>query len=102
MILIEVEFIYSVLVSCVQQSDSVMYYIFFFRWFSIIDYGKILRGVPCAIQLSTLNSGVGDEQEVCLPCGGSLGIPRLSGNTECLPAACRSRPGGPLCARYLH
>lgn len=59
MILIEVEFIYSVLVSCVQQSDSVMYYIFFFRWFSIIDYGKILRGVPCAIQLSTLNSGGG-------------------------------------------
>ena len=37
------------LVSGIQQSDSVAY-IFFFRFFSIIGYYKILNIVPCAIQ----------------------------------------------------
>ena len=50
----EVELIYNVvLVSGVQQSDSVIHeciYIFFFRFFSIIGYYKILRTVPCALQ----------------------------------------------------
>ena len=37
-----------VLVSSVQQSDSVMdIYVFFFRFFSIIGYYKILSIVPC-------------------------------------------------------
>ena len=44
--LIEVWLIYSVvLVSGVQKSDT-----FFFRFFSIIVYYKILNIVPCAIQ----------------------------------------------------
>ena len=48
--LIDVELIYNiVLVSGVQQSDSVIY-ICFFRLFSIIGYYKILNIVPCAIQ----------------------------------------------------
>ena len=46
--------IYSVvLVSSVQQSDSVIHmyiYIFSFRFFSLIGYYKILSVVPCAIQ----------------------------------------------------
>ena len=39
------------LVSDVQQSDSVAYniYIFFFRFFSIIGYYKILNIIPCMI-----------------------------------------------------
>ena len=40
-----------VLVSGIQQSDSVLYmciYIFLFRFFSIIGYYKILSVVPCA------------------------------------------------------
>ena len=45
--LIEIEFIYSV--SGIQQSDSVMY-MFFFRFFSLIGYYKILSIVLCAIQ----------------------------------------------------
>ena len=37
--------------SGVQQSDSVIHmYIFFFRFFSLIGYCKILNIVPCAIQ----------------------------------------------------
>ena len=40
-----------VLISGIQQSDSCIYiYIFFFRFFSIINYYKILNIVPCAIQ----------------------------------------------------
>ena len=46
--LIEVELIYnSVLVSGVQQSDSVIYTYTFL--FSIIGYYKVLNVVPCAI-----------------------------------------------------
>ena len=51
--LIEVELISNVLVSGVQQSDSVIHiciYLFFFRFFSIMGYYKILNTVPCAIQ----------------------------------------------------
>ena len=52
--LIEVQLIYSVvLVSGVQQSDSVIHMytnLFFFRFFSIIGYYKILDIVPCATQ----------------------------------------------------
>ena len=54
--LIEVKLIYHVvLVSGVQESDSVIHiyiYIFFFRYFSIIGYYKILNTliVPCAMQ----------------------------------------------------
>ena len=54
-IFIEVQLIYNV--SGVQQSDSVFKiyihihtYMFFFRFFSIIDHYKILNIVPCAIQ----------------------------------------------------
>ena len=53
--LIEVQLIYNiVLVSGVQQGDSVLYiyvcvYIFFFRFSSIIGYYKTLNIVPCAI-----------------------------------------------------
>ena len=52
---IYVELIYNiVLVSGVQQSESVIYlytHIYnFFRLFSIIDYYKILNIIPCAIQ----------------------------------------------------
>ena len=46
-------FVYNVvLVSGVQQSDSVYMhiYLFFFRFFSYIVYYKILSIVPCAIQ----------------------------------------------------
>ena len=46
--LIEVQLSYNVvLVSDVQQSDS---YIYFFIFFSIIGYYRILNIVPCAIQ----------------------------------------------------
>ena len=50
---IEVQLIYNlVLVSGVQQSDSVLYILFiFFRLFSIIGYYKIMSIVPTAIQL---------------------------------------------------
>ena len=50
--LIEVYLIYNVvLISTVQQSDSVMHrYIFFFIFFSIMVYYRILNIVPCAIQ----------------------------------------------------
>ena len=50
--LIDVQLIYIVvLISAVQQSDSVVYaYISFFRFFSLIGYYKILSIVPCAIQ----------------------------------------------------
>ena len=51
---IEVQLIYKVvLVSSVQQSDSVIYiyvYIYFSIFFSIIGYYKILSRFPCAIQ----------------------------------------------------
>ena len=51
-LLIELWLIYNVVLdSGVQQSDSVIFiYIFFFRFFSIIGYYKILNIVPCAIQ----------------------------------------------------
>ena len=40
-----------VLVSGVQQSDSVISIsVFFFRFFSIVGYYKILNIAPCAIQ----------------------------------------------------
>ena len=51
--LIEVYLISNVLVSGVQQSDSVIHiciYLFFFRFFSIKGYYKILNTVPCSIQ----------------------------------------------------
>ena len=52
--LIKVQLIYNVvLISVVQQSDSVLYIymdIFFFIFFSIIGYYKILNIVPCAMQ----------------------------------------------------
>ena len=50
--LIGVWLIYNVvLVSDIQQSDSVIYiYLLFFRNFSIIDYFKILNIVLCVIQ----------------------------------------------------
>ena len=56
--LIELWLVYNaMLVSGVQQSDSVIcisiylsIYLFFFRFFSIIGYYKILNIVPCAIQ----------------------------------------------------
>ena len=43
------------LVSDVQHSDPVIYiyiyiYIYIFRFFSIIDYYKILSIIPCALQ----------------------------------------------------
>ena len=39
-----------VLISGIQQSDSLRYiHIFFFRFFSIVDYYRILNIVPCAI-----------------------------------------------------
>ena len=41
---------YKVFVSRVQQSDSVVRDIFFFRFFSPIGCYKILSVVPCAIQ----------------------------------------------------
>ena len=49
---IEIQLIYNVvLVSGLQQSDSVICICtFFFRFFSIIGYYKILSRVPCAIQ----------------------------------------------------
>ena len=54
--LIDVWLIYNVvLVSGVQQSDSVVYsvlyiYIFFFVFFSIMVYHRMLNIIPCAIQ----------------------------------------------------
>jgi len=50
---LEEELIYAVLISSVQQSGSVLYIylsIFIFRFFSIIDYYKILNIVPCTRQ----------------------------------------------------
>ena len=44
-----------VLVSGVQQSDLVLF-MFFFRFFSIIGYYKILSIVLCAIQLILVDS----------------------------------------------
>ena len=51
--LIEVQLIYNVLVSGVQQSDSVEYiyrYPLFFRFFSHLGHYRVLSRVPCAIQ----------------------------------------------------
>ena len=53
--LIAVWLIYNaVLISAVQQSDSVIYilyiYAFFFIFFSIMTYHRILNIVPCAMQ----------------------------------------------------
>ena len=50
---IEVQLIYNVgLISTVQQSDSVIIYIyfFFFKFFPIMVYHRILSIAPCAIQ----------------------------------------------------
>ena len=48
--LIEVYLIYDVVfISGIQHSDSVLY-VFFFRFFSLIGYYKILSRVPCAMQ----------------------------------------------------
>ena len=49
---IEVWLIYSVvLISAVQQSDSLTHiYTFFFIFFSTVVYHRILNIVPCAIQ----------------------------------------------------
>ena len=49
---IEVQLTYNVVfISAVQQSDSVIHiYTFFFIFFSIIFYHRILDIVPCAIQ----------------------------------------------------
>ena len=49
---IEVQLIYTVvLISAVQQSDSVIHmYTFFFILFSIMVYHRILNIVPCAVQ----------------------------------------------------
>ena len=48
---IEVQLIYVVLISAVQQSDSVIHiYTFFFMFFSIMAYHRILNIIPCAIQ----------------------------------------------------
>ena len=49
---IEVQLIHNVvLISAVQQSDSVIHmYTFFFILFSIMVYHRILNRVPCAIQ----------------------------------------------------
>ena len=42
---------YNMLISTVQQSDSVMHtHAFFFIFFSIIIYHRVLSIVPCAIQ----------------------------------------------------
>ena len=48
---IEVQLIYNVvLISAVQQSDSVIHiYTFFFIFFSIMVYHRILNIVPCVI-----------------------------------------------------
>ena len=48
----EVQLIYNVvLISAIQQSDSVIHtYIFFFIFFSITVYHRVLNIVPCAIQ----------------------------------------------------
>ena len=48
LILLMVELIYIVLISAVWPSDSVIY-TFFFIFFSIIVYHRILNIVPCAI-----------------------------------------------------
>ena len=54
---IEIQLIYKLLVLGVQKSDSVLYvmyiyvcmFLFFFRFFSILSYCKILSIVPCAL-----------------------------------------------------
>ena len=48
---IEVQLIYNVvLISAVQQIDSVIYIYIYFIFFSIMVYHRILNIVPCAIQ----------------------------------------------------
>ena len=48
---IKISLIYSVLISAVQKSDSVMHiYPFVFIFFSIMIYLRILSIVPCVIQ----------------------------------------------------
>ena len=48
---IEVQSIYNVLIFALQQSDSVIHiYPFFFIFFSIMAYPRILNIVPCAVQ----------------------------------------------------
>ena len=50
-IFIEVELIYNAVISAVQQSDSVIQtYTFFFIFFSMMIYPRILDIVACAIQ----------------------------------------------------
>ena len=46
------------LVSAVQQSDSVIHMYTFFIFFSILVYHRILNVVPCAIYSTTLLSNV--------------------------------------------
>lgn len=48
-IFIEIVLIYNVVLISDYSSDSVTY-IFFFRLFYVIDYHKILRRIPCAVQ----------------------------------------------------
>ena len=51
LIFIEVQLSYNVLISALQQSDSVIdIYPFFFIFFSIMAYPGILNIVPCAVQ----------------------------------------------------
>lgn len=47
---IELKLIYNVLISNVWCSDSVYIYMFFFLFFPIMVYHRILNSVPCAIQ----------------------------------------------------
>ena len=47
---IELKLIYNVLISDVRCSDSVYIYMFFFLFFLIMVYHRILNSVPCAIQ----------------------------------------------------
>ena len=47
---IEVQFIYSVIISALHPSDSVVHvYTFFFIFFSIMFYHNTLNVVPCAV-----------------------------------------------------
>ena len=56
-----------VLVSGVQQNDSVVHTLLFFRFFSLIGYYKILSRVPCAIEKVFVNYFIHSSVYLLIP-----------------------------------
>ena len=83
-ILLKYSWFYNILISAVQQSDSVIHrYTFFFIFFSIMVYPRILNIAPCAIQ----------EDLVVYPISIYKSLPLLIPNSWSIPSPPSIPPG---------